>query len=569
MEGRRPRAALVPNANNPRLLMRLIGLIAAGQRRAAPLAELLEVELRTVHYYTQAGEWLGLVETEGELRLSPRGLALAFAEPEEQRRLYADALMAQPMARALVEGRPAPPSPDELVPMILAQEPGMSPATARRRASALRGLVEPLFDRPAPLPPVGTQLALPLGTAPARRASPPLQPGQHSGESPDLYRRVLLALLDNGELSTAQLRAVLDEAGARDAPLPPCLEMCARRGDAMRLDDRLILSRGAVLRREAAEDAILVAFTDPLYREYLGLLQGQGIAPGPAGELAARNRLSRLAARFADWDRRIFGRRLQPGEVESATASLLPGRRLRSLPIAGEPGMPVQTDGRPYIEAFFTEEGEPGDPTIAFPASLVAIGGGVAALNPRLNTERAAPAAARLPGPLDPRSRVHGGLFAPGEALPRAIPDNLSLRLRAISTVPAVCLSTALLLAGRRGGSAPKLLTNSPQDPPLVRHAEVGTGLLDTLEAFARAQGQLVLRPPAGGLRDAALSGLLMDIGIATHSGSLLLLDETLFARLQEDPECRLVYEALLPIEDRWMAFFDSKRPRSGTPRVG
>lgn len=564
MEARRSRAALVPNANSPRLLMRLIALIAAGQRRAAPLADLLEVELRTVHYYTQAGEWLGLVETEGELRLTPRGLALAFAEPQEQRRLYAEALLSQPLARALVEGRAVAPPPDEVVPLILAQEPGMSPVTARRRASALRGLVEPLFDLPPPRPAAGRQLGLPFGQAPARRDPPRLSPGQDSGESPDLYRRVLLALLDNGELSTAQLRGVLDEVGARDAPLPPCLEMISRRGDAVRLDDRLIVTRGAVLRREAAEDAILVALTDPLYREYLGLLQGPGTGSGTssgAAELAARNRLSRLASRFARWDLRVFGRRLQPGEVEAATAGLLPGRRLRSLPVAGEPGAPILADGRPYIEAFFTDEGELAAPTIAFPASLEGLGVGVAGLNPRLLAERAAPAAARLPGPLDPRSRVHGGLFAPGEAPPRAVPDNLSLRLMALSATPAVCLSAALLLAGRRTTSGPRVQAAGPDDPPVVRHGErEPVRLLDLLEAFARAQGQLVVRPPAGGLRDAALGRLLVALGVATLAGSRLVLDEALFARLQEDPECRLVYEALLPIEDRMMAFFDAGR---------
>ncbi|NOY28561.1 MAG: hypothetical protein GXP62_22125, partial [Oligoflexia bacterium] len=48
MSGRRPRSELVPNANNPRLLLRLVGFIATGIRRPGPLAEVLEVELRTV-----------------------------------------------------------------------------------------------------------------------------------------------------------------------------------------------------------------------------------------------------------------------------------------------------------------------------------------------------------------------------------------------------------------------------------------------------------------------------------------------------------------------------------------
>jgi hypothetical protein len=61
MSSRKQREDILPNANNPRLLMRLVGLIAAGLRRPRGLADVLEVELRTVHYYTQAATWLGLV----------------------------------------------------------------------------------------------------------------------------------------------------------------------------------------------------------------------------------------------------------------------------------------------------------------------------------------------------------------------------------------------------------------------------------------------------------------------------------------------------------------------------
>ena len=45
MSTRRARAQLVPNANDPTVLIRLIGLIAAGLRRREALAEVLDVEL--------------------------------------------------------------------------------------------------------------------------------------------------------------------------------------------------------------------------------------------------------------------------------------------------------------------------------------------------------------------------------------------------------------------------------------------------------------------------------------------------------------------------------------------
>ena len=80
MNSRRQRADLIPNANNPRLLQRLVRLVASGIRKQRALADVLQVELRTVHYYTQAGEWLGLLDTDREVHLTPRGVEFAFAE---------------------------------------------------------------------------------------------------------------------------------------------------------------------------------------------------------------------------------------------------------------------------------------------------------------------------------------------------------------------------------------------------------------------------------------------------------------------------------------------------------
>ena len=66
MSPRKHRADLIPNANNPRLLQRLVRLVASGIRKQRALADVLQIELRTVHYYTQAGEWLGLLATDKE-----------------------------------------------------------------------------------------------------------------------------------------------------------------------------------------------------------------------------------------------------------------------------------------------------------------------------------------------------------------------------------------------------------------------------------------------------------------------------------------------------------------------
>lgn len=561
MEGRRPRAALVPNANNPRLLLRLVGFVATGIRRAAPLAEVLEVELRTVHYYTQAAEWLGLLEAQPELRLTARGLALAYAEPAVQHQLYAEAAWSTPLAAAVMGGREELPGSEEIAEIIASREPSMSASTARRRASAVRSLLVPAFDRkPDARAARGDQLALPF-PAPAP-PTPPAPVDLRAGvdESPDVYRRLLLTLLDNGELATGQIRAVLDDMGARDAPLGTYFDMAARRGDAVRIDDRLVATRGAARRRDVAEDAALVALTDPLYREYLDTLDAatDALARARVGsatpdDMRLRARLTQLTPRFAPWDQRIFGRRLQPGEAERACGSLLLGRRLAGMPMAGDPGDPLRTTEEPYLDQVADVE-----LPLSFPRSLLGLQGGVAAVNQRLRTQRASPAAVRLPGPLDPRVRVHGGLLSPGQTPPRAVPDNLSLRLEAITRAPAIGLLTALLLAGRRGAGRPTVRTGAAEDTPVVTlRGSEPVALIDLLDRFCAAQGQVVLRPPCDGLTDAELAAIAIDLGIAWRASGLLLLDEPLFARLQEDPECRLVYESLMPIEDRMMGWLE------------
>ena len=54
MSTRRARAQLVPNANDPTVLIRLIGLIAAGLRRREALADVTDVEPSAGNYYSYA-----------------------------------------------------------------------------------------------------------------------------------------------------------------------------------------------------------------------------------------------------------------------------------------------------------------------------------------------------------------------------------------------------------------------------------------------------------------------------------------------------------------------------------
>ena len=50
MSARPPRQTLIPNANNVRLLARLVDLVARGVRDNRTLAMLLDCEVRTVNY---------------------------------------------------------------------------------------------------------------------------------------------------------------------------------------------------------------------------------------------------------------------------------------------------------------------------------------------------------------------------------------------------------------------------------------------------------------------------------------------------------------------------------------
>ncbi len=277
MTRRRPRADLIPNANNPRLLQRLVRLVASGIRKPRALADVLQVELRTVHYYTQAGEWLGLLATDKEVHLTARGVEYAFAESRQRTRLYALAVWSVPLVQALLTGRSELPSADVVASFIREHEPDMAPRTARRRATALMGLIEPaVHHRPTKQTPVGTQMNLrftPSSTAYAGRGAKGVDLRAGTEHNPDVYARLLKALLDHGELTTGHIRALLDEMDARDCPLGGYVEMALRRQDAVRLGDRLVVTAGAVQRREVADDGVLTALTDPAYRGYLELLK--------------------------------------------------------------------------------------------------------------------------------------------------------------------------------------------------------------------------------------------------------------------------------------------------------
>ena len=127
-----------PNANSPQLLTRLLEMVARGVRSTRSLQETLGVGARTVQYYTQAGQWLGFLQTDGTATLTSLGLDYVYAG-RRRSQVYAAAVWAQPLAAELLAGADGRlPSLDDVMAAVMVGEPELAPATARRRASAVR-----------------------------------------------------------------------------------------------------------------------------------------------------------------------------------------------------------------------------------------------------------------------------------------------------------------------------------------------------------------------------------------------------------------------------------------------
>lgn len=532
----RPRGERIPNANNPRLLVRLLTLVASGIRRPKALAEVLGVDLRTIHYYSQAAEWLGFATVGEDVHLSDAGLELAMAEPRRRKKLYTAAVWRNPLAAELLDGRGQVPDTDVIASVLRSREPALAEATARRRATAVRGLIAPAVGGRAPErthEQLRFAFAHPARTAPMRVTD--LRAGNE--ESPDVYAAVLRALLDNGELGTSHLRAVLDRA-SEDLPLASYAEMAVRRGDARRQDDRLVVTNEACAQPQIADDPVLIALTDPAYRTHLAVLEENGRAPS--------------RQRFKLWDLRIFGEPLENGQVAAGLARVLMGRRLDGLPLRGVGSTPPRASGRSFAQSLGH-----GPLMVAFPESLRQLAAGVSRLNDQIRAIRQAPASVRLPSIVDPRAHVHAGVFFPGEPLPVSIPDTYSLRLKLLVQTPAVSLLAALLLLDRQP-DVPLAIVRLG-DSVRLRWDKADRGeLLDVLTQFLGAHDAVVARAPSFGILSSELVAIATTLGIARSIEDRIVLEEELFVQLQEDAETQLVYEDLLPVVDALHAWLDA-----------
>ncbi len=522
----RARQQLVPNANNPQLLLRLIGLVAAGIRRPPTLAEILEVELRTVHYYTQAGEWLGLLSTDGEVHLTPRGVQLAFAEPgRPTQQSYADAVWRNPLVISLMTRRDRLPATPTLAVFIEEHDRSLSPSTALRRASAVRGLIAPALRlRPRSSPTQGTQLELPFvqrstqALLPLRRAAAGRPVCRDLGDdgNPETLWRLLCALLDHGELSEGHIEALMEGMGAGGSAAGYA-ELAVSRGEAKRFGGHLVPTPALVEMRGGLRDPLAVALTTRGYPAHLHKVRGGG-----AGE-----------PRFAAWDRVFFS-----GD---------PGAMTRALD-----GLPPRVPEGPELPgahpAPFLAQIARGDLMIALPSSLAALAGGAAAVSALLTP--ASRPTVRLPGACDTRRLVHGGLLFPGE-LPSAAPTTeFELRIRALTRAPALSLIGTLLLLTRRPGSPLRVRIEGTEAEVWWEDERVGP-VLPTLVAFAEHQGWRVCRPMSGGLDGRMLVALARAMGLASRAGPRLVMGESIFVRLQSHDDGRPVYTVMNRLADR------------------
>jgi hypothetical protein len=530
------RNAASPSANNPRLLRRLLGWLGRGVRTSRALQDVLGVELRTVQYYLQAAEWLGLVEGGPDNLLSPSGLEVAFGDDADE--AYARAVYSQPLVADLLSGRPRLMPPiDDVVVAIARAEPDLAPATVRRRASAVRSLIAPalLTRRPRT---DAVQLSLPLAP-PA--AGPPahLVAGASRDADPDVYRFVYNALLDHGELRLGELRGLLDRAGVSELPIGGYVDLAVQRGDAARVEERLVVTAGAVTRRGVGATTSGVILSHPAYRQWL-----QDLHSAAAGDRTAEIRRDQVGPRMRAWDRRLLGGPATADTVDAALSRVLLDRSIDSFPIAGDPGPPFEPAEASYLDVWE----QPGL-VLTLPPTLGTLRGGLVAVNRALQDARQGITEVGLPNVATRPVLVHGALLHPGEPRPRSVPDLVSLRQRVLLNAPYPCLLATLLLLHREhpAGYAVRRVRGRWR---LLREGRPLGPILDVIDGFIEQRGQLPCRRLTGGIPlDDLLAGL-ETVGVCNVLGEVVVLSERLFHRLRTDPEQMEIHALLRPLAD-------------------
>lgn len=535
-----------PGSCAPRALGRLLGLVASGCIGLEPLARQLRIEPSVLRARLDLAAWLGFLEpappaaTDQAPALSRRGLELVYSAGRRPR-VYAEALWDHPVVGPLMAHQPGQRfEGEQLEQLLLLRHPGLRPARLEQLATSLVVVMEPaLRHRPRrrerrP----GTQLRLafarPRAPVTGYRFRARVQPEPETGcTDPAIYRAVLQALVDEGELAIAQLGEVLAGLGVSGVPTGPYAELAVRRGDGRRqVDggvDKLVVTPAAIARRDLSDTVASVALSDPEYREYLAVLQATG-----KGDMGAAARYGRLRGRFRCWDERIFGADVTPRTLAHAASRLLEGRTLSAIPVAvPEPELGYLPRAAPFLDLI-----EHRNLVVALPPSIDLLVGGLGAVKPALVSPHPAFA---------PRLLVHGGLLHPGEALPSSIPDGVTLRLHVIERVPHLALLVAILLQQRVSRGRVSIRLRGERLRVYHRRRDLGSFLLRADELMAD-RGWLVSRRQRGGLLEASLIDATVALGIAVQAGRVLVLNEAFYRRLLAQPEDRYLHDRLGPL---------------------
>jgi hypothetical protein len=368
--------------------------------------------------------------------------------------------------------------------------------------------------------------------------------GRSGEHDPEAYRLVLGALLEHGELSLGHLRALLDRADAAAMPVGGLVELAVQRGDAVRLDERLVTTGAAVVRRDLAASVPSIVLSDPAYRAYLA------DAVEAVTDRKAAIRRDAVAAKFKAWDRRLFGRALDTATVSADLDQVLLDRPLGAFTVARADGAAIEPVRAPFLDVW-----EQPNLRIARPAWLGQLQGGVAAVH-ALVRRAARQGGVALPDLGDVPVATHAGLYAPGEPGPRVVTDNRSLRLRALEHTPVLSLGAALLLLHRQRPE--RLAIVEDKAGWGVQVAGKTTPVWDVIDAFAESRGWTALRGPSGGLHPAVWVRVLEVLGLATLVGRQLVLAEPLFARAHGEAEEGQVFARLVPLSHAFEAWLDS-----------
>jgi hypothetical protein len=525
----------IPQANSPQLLQRLVEQVARGVRSTRALQEALGTDPRTVQAAHQAAAWLGFVVDETPPRLTPLGLALAYARARAD--TYAQAVWTQPFIRELLAGSDRLPSESALSNAITLAEPGLSSASVAKRAAALRALIEPAIKRGRPRPDHRpAQLALPFNDRPSERLGPRVERSGGKDYNPDIYRYLLSSLLQHGELALGEVRGLLDEAGVPQAPIGGYIDLALSRGDARRADERLVVTSAAVRRRVLSESTTSVILSDPGWRAWLAA----SADTTRAGDIAR----DAMARRYKAWDQRLLGHTAVAGKIEEDLRGILLDRPLTAFPLATPaPGEPAAVE-EPFLDAF----GRPGL-IAALPPALLDVSHGVELVNKQLRAARAMAADVGRPTAVARPKAIHGALVHPGEPLPRAIPDQRSLRLRAMMCAPYITVATAALLLHREAPERFAIRRVHGSWRGTTGREDQGDPLAIFDDVLERA-GHFPSRIPHGGLSIDAFVRVLVGLGIAAEIGDVLVLDEALFVSFRSEPEEQEICERLSVVLD-------------------